>query len=396
MSVVNPVSVRRYKLFNQTIFKIISTKYYNCLVLFKIFKFTKYNYNRLSLRGLLSWLTKSKENLLYLDHSLGGGTALYSFNKVQELSKKYNVIVCQYDAFLKKYIFSNDVGKICCATKKIPGCILGCVQKIVINNLVGYKNTPDILNIVTNAKNNNIALSIDVMVHDYYCVCPTVHLIKPDVTTCVMRDCVVCTKCQKNIGAWRNTWKNFLTNVVDSVTVFSRSSKKILLSVYPELDSKIKIVPHVVEYVHQVKIKKHNGINIAIVGSLYSIKGQKLVCEMLSFLPKHVKIIHIGQFYGVPPQHPQFICAGPYDLQSLPDIVEKYMPDIAFIPSIVPETFSFTTSECMQMGLPVACFNIGAPVERVSKYDKGLVISKIDPRVAVREILEFIKHKADK
>ena len=43
--------------------------------------------------------------------------------------------------------------------------------------------------------------------------------------------------------------------------------------------------------------------------------------------------------------------------------------DLFFIPSIWPETFSYTTSEIMSMHMPVAVFPIGAPVERV-KFTK--------------------------
>ena len=31
----------------------------------------------------------------------------------------------------------------------------------------------------------------------------------------------------------------------------------------------------------------------------------------------------------------------------------------------------------MKMGMPVMCFDIGAPAERVKKYEKGIIIPKI-------------------
>lgn len=50
--------------------------------------------------------------------------------------------------------------------------------------------------------------------------------------------------------------------------------------------------------------------------------------------------------------------------------------DIVFIPSIWPETFSYTTSEAMMMGLPVACFDMCAPAERVKNLRKNLLLKK--------------------
>ncbi len=45
------------------------------------------------------------------------------------------------------------------------------------------------------------------------------------------------------------------------------------------------------------------------------------------------------------------------------------------------------------MGLPVACFDLGAPAERVRNYEKGLIISKIDAETALREIEGFVLEK---
>ena len=73
--------------------------------------------------------------------------------------------------------------------------------------------------------------------------------------------------------------------------------------------------------------------------------------------------------------------------------MEENLIDIILIPSICPETFSYTISEAMEMGLPVACFNIGAQAERVSKYSKGLVLNKIDARKTIDEIVCFVKNR---
>jgi len=60
------------------------------------------------------------------------------------------------------------------------------------------------------------------------------------------------------------------------------------------------------------------------------------------------------------------------------------------IPSIWPETFSYTTSEALLLGYPVLCFNLGAPAERVRRYDCGLVVDAPYPEgvlEALRRIL---------
>ena len=81
---------------------------------------------------------------------------------------------------------------------------------------------------------------------------------------------------------------------------------------------------------------------------------------------------------------------GKFSRDELADHIENNDIDIIFIPSVWPETFSYTTEEAMKTGLPVAVFDIGAPAERVRNYSKGLIISKIDASTALEEIITFL------
>jgi glycosyltransferase involved in cell wall biosynthesis len=56
-----------------------------------------------------------------------------------------------------------------------------------------------------------------------------------------------------------------------------------------------------------------------------------------------------------------------------------------------PETFSYVTEEAMDMGLPIACFDLGAPAERVRGYAKGVVIERIDARAALDAMLGWAR-----
>ncbi len=61
------------------------------------------------------------------------------------------------------------------------------------------------------------------------------------------------------------------------------------------------------------------------------------------------------------------------------------------IPSVWPETFSYTTSEIISMGFPVAVLPVGAPVERVKRYAKGLVLKNEKPENIVEEMISLWK-----
>jgi hypothetical protein len=47
----------------------------------------------------------------------------------------------------------------------------------------------------------------------------------------------------------------------------------------------------------------------------------------------------------------------------------------------------------MQMSYPLAVFDLGAPAERVKRYDKGLIIKKIDAQFALGEIIKMLHGK---
>ena len=80
---------------------------------------------------------------------------------------------------------------------------------------------------------------------------------------------------------------------------------------------------------------------------------------------------------------------GKYEHADLIGIVEKYDIDIFIIPSIWPETFSYTTEEIILMQKPIICFNLGAQAERVSKYDKGYIAEDISAEAIYEKLLEF-------
>ena len=82
---------------------------------------------------------------------------------------------------------------------------------------------------------------------------------------------------------------------------------------------------------------------------------------------------------------------GRYTREDLPAIMEREEVDAVWIPSIWPETFCYTAEEAMEMGMPVAVFNIGAPPERVRNYEKGLILESQEPEFILEEIFRFVR-----
>ena len=87
-----------------------------------------------------------------------------------------------------------------------------------------------------------------------------------------------------------------------------------------------------------------------------------------------IKIVLIGNIDNEI-KSDNFIKTGSYKKEEVPELIQKYEIDEFLIPSIWPETFSYTTDEIMQLGYPLTVFDLGAPAERVKNYAKGRVIS---------------------
>lgn len=353
----------------------------------------------------------SNKNILWADHLLGGGTEVYSISQISKLKDTHTVFRLQYNPFWDYYLlivpniaiaYVPNVNEL----KKSLQYII--FSEICINNLVSWADISEMLAFIQEYKTKNENVKISMRGHDFHSICPSYNLLNCENEFCSLSYKNGCENCIKNvrlsddepankilfygfktIPEWRKMWSDFYKKV-DEMILFSNSTKEIFLQAYPFLAQKIKIIPHEVKKLPKVSIKEHDGINIAMLGNMKSIaKGQTVIEEMCkNNFDAAIKLFVIGP-YNNPPQH--LIVTGKYASDDLPCLVEKHQIDIVFISSIWPETFSYTTSEAMNMGIPVVCYDMGAPAERVKTYQKGLVLKNIDPAMNLIEIKNFVE-----
>lgn len=353
-----------------------------------------------------------KDILLWVDLSLGGGTESYSREQFKSLKTDFNIFRIQYDHEYDCYLISipgecivvvDSFDAICTILSKIS------FNQICVNSVVGWKKALKLLNELSIYKSIHINTKISYRCHDYYALCPSLNLLNCDGLYCnlgVVSDCQKCiNKVHLNsinkdneilfsefsdIHKWREFWGNFLYNTVDEIIAFSNSTRELFVRVYPNIKEKIKIIPHDFIKLNKAVIKEHSGINIAFLGNLNLYqKGHDVVISMIrNNKNSGVKFFVIGSLDDCPND---VTVSGAYTVQQIPQLFEKYLIDIVFIPSICPETFSYTTAEAVSTGVPVACYNIGAPAERVSGYNKGLVLNTISAVDNLSEIIQFVK-----
>lgn len=340
----------------------------------------------------------------WVDHTWGGGTKIYTFNKFAELKESTLCIRIQNstkDMYLVSYYYQNannsakiNFEDIVVLFEKLK------IDTIVLNNIASYSNCIDMLHNIEMLKYRCNA-KVSFRGHDYQSICPNITMLNNEDKYChclSLKDCMQCfpkyansSNSSLSIESWHLAWAHFFKNVADELVVFSQSSKDIFERLYPDTKQKIVVIPHCVPPLPRVKVSLHSQINIGILGSIGINKGALIVEEMAELAKgnNNLSIKIIGVFYKKEASNLKIL--GEYEREDLPKIVESEEIDILFIPSIWPETFSYTTAEAMSMGLPVACFNLGAPAERVKDYEKGLVIDQIDAQLALEKIIAYVK-----
>jgi len=355
------------------------------------------------LREILVMVAISKSNGLYLllNQSLGGGSSIY-FNTLVDSYKIENretlQLIYNYytDSFIlyfdyKSYHFSYEI-----TTLDEVEFLLEQLKfkELFINNLVSFKEIPRVIDLIEKlVTRDNTKLNI--ATHDYFMICPNYMLLNPNNRFCNIpeniEECVSCLKSSSlewrtlvdsdlDIISWRANFKRLL-DLADRIICFSNSSKDILLKAYGELElSKIDIIPHQVEPLREVNPREHNSsyIRVGILGAVNEAKGAGVIEELLKRIDRdnlNIKITLIGDTSKAISSK-NFKITGRYERDNLPQIVEDEEIDIFLIPSICPETFSYTTNEIIMMGMPLMVFNVGAPAERVREYSRGVVLDE--------------------
>ena len=354
-----------------------------------------------TLRKYLTILIKNKKSntVLIIDHGLGGGASHYIDESLEsKIKEKKMVILMRYDFNITKDYninFFSDKFSYKFSSKNISYIFTELskfkINEIFINSLVSYPNVYNIIESIIALKKQTQAKVI-LPIHDFFPVCPSYTLLNEEMKYCgVPVNFETCERCLKNnknefkifekemdIDKWRMNW-NKINNISNKIVTFSNSSKDIYVKAYPQYIEKIEVIPHDITGRYN-KIynpnKKESSVVIGILGGINEAKGAIIIKNLVSYIDEYnlnAKVVLIGQI-SIPISSSRFEVTGRYDKKDLPNLVKKYNITKFLVPSICPETFSYTTDEIMQMGYPLIVFNLGAPAERVKNYELGKVI----------------------
>jgi glycosyltransferase involved in cell wall biosynthesis len=217
------------------------------------------------------------------------------------------------------------------------------------------------------------------------------------------RSLLVPVKTKSDMAGWRHAMSGLLDSC-SSVVCFSSDSERQLQHVYPGI-SRIKVTEHTLRepasFVRR-EIKRGQDARqlvVATIGYMFPSKGGDIVAKVATLalarrLP--MEFCCIGQWAGhtgpLTSRSGRLRATGAYRREDLPRLLEESGASLVMIPSIWPETFSYTTSEAILLGYPVVCFDLGAPAERVRMYDCGMVVKDVSAAGMLGALKHIVEH----
>ena len=347
--------------------------------------------------------------LVVFDHAMGGGANRFRDELIahHRATRAEVLLVVPVLQTLEYEVTGYRSG----AVRRFPNiatCLAaleGCAG-VVVNDLASYDDPLQVLEWAVARRRGGAELHF--YLHDFHAVCPVWTLVGLGGMHCGVPDLHECARClpankapflammpHLDLASWRATWGEFLAHC-DEITAFSPSSVGILGAAHPDLDAaRVRVQPHDTAYlgppVAPYEPERGDIATIAVVGFISEYKGAAIVKEMAELIAREglpARIVVFGSLEGARPT-PSLAITGPYATADLPGLLRREAVSLALLPSIVHETFSYVTAELMHFGVPLAVFDIGAPAERVRDYPRGRIISRIDARIALAELLAF-------
>jgi len=252
----------------------------------------------------------------------------------------------------------------------------------------------------------DLRLPLVVSFHDFYFVCPTVHLLDERdrfcAGTCTPGDgrCRVPTRWagelphlkHRFVHEWQAQVRSRVLAHGAAFVTTSRSARELLEGVYPELArARFALIEHGRDLVQRELATEPvpgEPLRVLVLGELTPAKGGYLIREIAARdVARRVEWHFLGhvnpEFAGVGRAH------GQYRREELAERLGAVRPHVVGLFSIFAETWSHTLTEAWSCGVPVVATNLGAFAERIGARGGGWLVDPRDPAACLRALIEI-------
>ncbi len=215
--------------------------------------------------------------------------------------------------------------------------------------------------------------------HDYKAICPRINLIDEDGRYCGEPDEAGCNRCLlergsdfgvKSIRTWREIHHDALASA-DRIVVPDQDVSERLSHYFPDVT--FEVLPHEAIDLKAVQVKMpiimaEENLRVVIVGAIGKIKGFNVIMDCAKLVQQHnIPITFIVMGYTMNDlliKETGVEVSGKYQEHEALETLTSLNPHLVWLPSIWPETYSYTLSLALQANLPVFSFDIGAIARR--------------------------------
>jgi glycosyltransferase involved in cell wall biosynthesis len=361
----------------------------------------------------------SESAILCLTHNRGGGIARYLKDKTRVLRGEdigLLTLAPVTDAAARDTLIElNCVKQLCVPNLRFPFLDLSLrgelaqairhftIRSIEVHSLVGWPS--ESLDRVPQLA-QCLDASYDVVLHDYVAVCPQINLINESGVYCGekgIEQCRSCLSVENKVPAevhgenafvrsdktdrekidvieWRRAYYGLLKGS-NRILAPSADTAQRFRRYFPDLN--VQIFPHEEDLASAVERRHSNHgnqgeVRVALIGALGPHKGSRVLRAIaLDALARNLAIwFRVIGWTDIDEQLknlPNVNVTGPYREEDVFSLIRDQACDIALLPSVWPETYSYTFSIARAAGLPTVVFDLGAPAERAAN-DPGVSV----------------------
>ncbi|MEM6662291.1 MAG: glycosyltransferase [Pseudomonadota bacterium] len=354
---------------------------------------------------------RGRRNILLISHSLGGGTQQHLEEETKRLSG------LGWSVFLMSGGISGQPMSVMlthCRAGPLPtleNVHLDCdeiwalladlsLEETHIHHLIDFgPNAAAILR----ERLAKLAISFTFVAHDYFAICPRINLVDSRGMYCGEPGVSACNRCllkrgskvgRPDIGAWRADYSQLLEEA-NSVRVPDKDVAIRLKRYFPSIET-VDVVPHENFALPGRQFRKsveRAAPKILVIGAIGPTKGFDSLLALARYIKKRrlgVELSVLGYTRSDPVARAADIhLTGPYRNENALEMIEDLDPDLIWIPSLWPETYSYTLSLALQSGRPIAVFDLGAQASRLRDTGRGRLIPlecAFDPKVLLNEL----------
>ncbi|TWB26267.1 glycosyltransferase [Nitrospirillum bahiense] len=235
----------------------------------------------------------------------------------------------------------------------------------------------------------------DVHVHDYVWYCPRINLVDGSDRYCGEPAVAVCEACVRDNGhflrsgdlagdrpvaTWRRSMAALLAGA-QRVICPTQDTARRMAAQFPGSGVRLAVQPHPDREIPAVEPTpaRPSMVRVAIVGAVGDAKGYGvlLACArdaQARALPLEFLLVGYSRDNAPLLDTGRVRVTGAYIGDEGVGLVRAYQAHLGFLPSVWPETWSYTLTEMLAAGLAVAAFDLGAQAERLRMHGRGMLL----------------------